>query len=74
MQRYEQPKEKRKTIFLNNFLGGIGWALGATFGLAIIVTLLTLILRNTSLIPFVGNFVAGVIEFIISKNPNLLTR
>jgi hypothetical protein len=74
MERYDQVKTKRKTIFLNNFVGGIGWALGATFGLALIVAILGLILKNTSLIPFVGNFVAGVIEFIITKNPNLLAK
>lgn len=74
MQRYEQVEEKRRSIFVNNFIGGIAWALGATFGLAIIIALLTLILRNVNLIPYVGNFVAGVIEFVITKNPTLLNR
>lgn len=74
MERYEQINKKRKTIFIDNFIGGIAWALGATVGLAIIIALLSLILKNTNFIPFVGNFVAGVIQFVITKNPNLLTK
>lgn len=74
MERYEQVEKKRKIIFFDNFIGGIAWGIGATVGLALVVTLLGFILKNINLIPFVGNFVAGVIEFIINKNPSLLIR
>lgn len=74
MERYEQVDKKRKTIFFDNFIGGIAWALGATVGLALIVALLTTIAKNINIIPVVGNFVAGVIEFILTKNPNLLAK
>jgi len=74
MERYEQVDKKRKTILIDNFIGGIGWALGATVGLSIIVGLFTLILKNTNVIPFIGNFVAGIIQFIITKNPNLFGK
>ncbi len=74
MEKYEQVKEGRVQIFINNFVGGIAWALGATFGLGLIIALLTVLLRNISLVPIVGNFVESVIEFIIVKNPNLLVK
>jgi hypothetical protein len=74
MERYEQIDKKRKIIFIDNFIGGIAWALGATVGLSIIIALLSIILKNTNVIPFVGNFVAGVIQFVITKNPNLLAK
>ena len=74
MERYEEINKKRGRIFIDNFIGGIAWALGATFGLAIIIAVLGIVLRNVNLIPFVGNFVEGVIEFVITKNPNLLTK
>jgi hypothetical protein len=74
MERYEQIKTSRKQIFINNFIGGIAWAVGATIGLALIVAVLTLILKNVDLIPVVGDFVAKIIQFIISKNPNLFAR
>lgn len=74
MEHYQQVNKKRRNIFIDNFIGGIAWALGATFGLAIIIAVLSLILKNTNLIPFVGNFVAGVIQFVITKNPNLLAK
>jgi Na+-translocating ferredoxin:NAD+ oxidoreductase RnfA subunit len=74
MEKYEQIKESRKRIFINNFIGGIAWALGATIGLALIVTILTLILKNVNVIPVIGNFIGNIIQFIITKNPNLLAR
>jgi hypothetical protein len=74
MEKYEQIKESHKRIFFNNFIGGIAWALGATIGLALIVGILTLILKNVNVIPFVGSFIADTIKFIIIKNPNLLAR
>jgi Na+-translocating ferredoxin:NAD+ oxidoreductase RnfA subunit len=74
MDRHEQVKASHKQIFVNNFIGGIAWALGATVGLALIVAILTLILKNVNLIPVVGDFVGKTIQFIIEKNPNLLAR
>lgn len=52
----------------------MAWALGATIGLALIAVILTLILKNISLIPVIGNFVAEVIKFVVQKNPNLFAR
>lgn len=72
MERHEQIHSSRKQIFFNNFLGGLAWALGATLGLALIVTFLGIILKNVNLIPFVGNFVADIIDFVINKNQYLL--
>jgi hypothetical protein len=74
MENYEKTKGSRIQIFINNFIGGIAWALGATVGLALIVGILTLVLKNVNVIPVVGNFVGNVIQFIITKNPNLLAR
>lgn len=74
MERYEQVKNSRKNIVLNNFIGGLAWAVGATIGLAFIITILGLVLKNINLIPFVGNFVGDVINFVLQKNPNLLVH
>ena len=74
MDRHESFHKNKKEIFVNNFIGGIAWALGATVGLAIIFIILGLIVKNINLVPFVGNFVADVINFILSKNPNLLVK
>ncbi|OGH09658.1 MAG: hypothetical protein A2152_01035 [Candidatus Levybacteria bacterium RBG_16_35_6] len=71
-ERYEQVNKGMGHIFRNNFIGGIAWGLGATVGVAIILAVLTLILRQINLIPVVGNFVAGVVEFISENNPHLI--
>jgi len=74
MEKHEQVSMSHKRIFVNNFIGGIAWALGATVGLALIIGILSLILKNVNLIPVVGDFVGKVIQFIIEKNPNILAR
>ncbi len=72
-QRFEQTSRRItfKEIVVNNFIGGISWALGATVGLSLIVTLLTLIAKNVNLVPVVGSFVSSVIDFIFANNPHM---
>lgn len=64
---------KFREIIFNNFVGGLSWAMGATIGLSLIVTILTLMIKNVNinLIPVVGTFASQVIDFVISHNPNL---
>ncbi|OGH11436.1 MAG: hypothetical protein A3B38_01245 [Candidatus Levybacteria bacterium RIFCSPLOWO2_01_FULL_36_13] len=72
MERHEALHKSKRQIIFNNFIGGIAWGLGATVGLAIVLTILGVIVQNVNLVPFVGNFVADVIKFVLSKNPELL--
>lgn len=74
MERHEGLHKTKGQIFLNNFIGGVAWALGATVGLAVILAVLGLIVKNVNLVPYVGNFVADVINFVIEKNPHMLIR
>jgi len=72
-QRYEQSSLKLKMheIIRNNFIGGFFWALGATVGLSIFFTVLSMIAKNLDLVPIVGSFASDVIDFILATNPNL---
>jgi hypothetical protein len=76
MPEHAQPYEKasRKLsyweIIVNNFTGGIFWALGATVGLALIFTLLSLIAPYLDVIPIIGTFISDIIDFILATNPN----
>ncbi|OGH02527.1 MAG: hypothetical protein A2798_02720 [Candidatus Levybacteria bacterium RIFCSPHIGHO2_01_FULL_37_17] len=72
MEKHEGLHKNKKEIFINNFIGGISWGLGATVGLAVVLTTLGIIIKNVNLVPFVGSFVADVIKFVLSKNPELL--
>ncbi len=72
MERYEGVKASRKQILINNFLGGLSWALGATIGLAITVFVLGILSKNINLVPVVGNFVSDVIREVLQKNPQLI--
>lgn len=71
-QPYENAtKLSMKRIIVNNFFGGIAWALGATVGLSFIIAMLTLLAKNVNLVPIVGDFVSDIINFILANNPNL---
>lgn len=72
MERHEQIHKNRLEIFLNNFLGGIAWGLGATVGVSIFFAIFAFLLSKINLIPFFGNFVSGIITYVLQSNPHLL--
>lgn len=72
MERHEQIHKNRLQIFFNNFLGGIAWGLGATVGVSIFFAILALSLSKVNLIPFFGNFVSGILTYVLQSNPYLL--
>lgn len=69
---YERAISKsKKVIFTNNFIGGIGWALGVTIGFSLLIALLGLLSDYIGLVPFIGSFVSEIIDFVLSYNKNL---
>ncbi|HKC14784.1 MAG TPA: DUF5665 domain-containing protein [Patescibacteria group bacterium] len=67
MDNYKKVEMSRKQIIVNNFIGGISWGLGATIGLAIILAILTLVLKTVNLVPLVGDFAAKVSVYTTQK-------
>lgn len=55
-------KQKNKTIFIKNFLAGLSWAIGTTFGFALFLAFISLTLKWLGALPIIGNFFAGLIE------------
>ena len=64
-------KKKQPSLFLKGFLGGLGWAVGATLGFAIFVAVLSMILNLLGGMPFIGSVLANIIHF---TNEALKTR
>jgi NO-binding membrane sensor protein with MHYT domain len=56
------PKLKNKKIFIQHFVGGLGWMAGATIGFTLFVTVLSLFLNWLGGLPVIGNFFANLIE------------
>lgn len=67
-EKYEHVKRDRLHIFYNNFLGGMAWGLGATFGVSILIASLAFIGSQADLVPIVGSFVSDVIDFVLAHN------
>lgn len=55
-------KENYISIFFKNFIGGIGWAAGATIGFALFISLIGLLLSHLGGLPVIGNWFARLIE------------
>lgn len=63
-QKYEHVTHSKKRIAVNNFIGGIAWAFGATIGFSFFLGILGFIASNVNFIPVIGEFVAGIVEFV----------
>jgi len=61
---YTNAKNPLKQIILNNFLGGIAWALGISLGASLILAVFGFVFSKVNLIPIVGKFVIEVNKFI----------
>ena len=48
-------------IFTDNLVGGIGWGFGTIIGVVILVTILGFIAAKVRAVPYIGEFVYGVI-------------
>ncbi len=64
MEKYEHVHRGKKQIFLNNFLGGIAWGIGATLGASLLLSILGIILSQLDFIPIIGTFVLEISEFV----------
>lgn len=56
---------------INNFVGGIMWALGVFVGGTIVVAIISMLFSKIDLIPVVGTFVAKVTLYV-QNNSQLL--
>jgi hypothetical protein len=71
--KYEHIHRSRKHIFLNNFLGGMAWGLGASVGISVLLAILGFIASQVNIIPVFGTFISNIIDFILQHN-QLLRR
>ena len=62
-----------KRIIINNFLGGIAWALGISLGASLILAVLGFVMSRVNLIPTVGTFIIEVNKFI-TENSHAFTK
>jgi len=62
MQPYQKVKESRKQIFINNIIGGVGWAIGATVGLAVVLAILGFIAHQVNVVPVIGTFISAILN------------
>lgn len=67
-----QKSVKLSKIFVMNMIGGAGWALGVTFGFAVLVTAVAGLITAAGGLPVVGDLftdISKVIEDNITKRP-----
>lgn len=56
---------RKRDIIFRNFLGGMAWGVGSVIGATLIVALVVGSLRSIGFfVPFIGDFVTQVVEYI----------
>lgn len=64
----ENVYKSRNKMLLDNFLGGIVWALGVWVGTTVIIAIIVYFLSHINFIPIVGSFVASVMKYVANAN------
>jgi hypothetical protein len=62
MPREENLFLKKRSIFIKNFIAGLGWMTGATLGFALLLTILGIVFSWLGGLPFIGEFIANLID------------
>ncbi len=57
-----KPMLPKKQIIVNNFIGGLSWALGSIVGLTIIAAIVGFVLNFVDFKLFLGEWLGGVIK------------
>ena len=70
-QAIEKYYNSWSTLIARSFVSGLFTALGATVGLAIVITLTGFILEQLGVLPVVGGFLARINEVISHSLPTL---
>lgn len=67
MEPFEKVERSKKSIIVNNFLGGIAWGLGATIGLTALLALIGFAVSRVDWVPVLGNVVSTGFEQAIQN-------
>lgn len=55
---------RKRDIIARNFIGGISWGVGSVLGATILVAITLGVLRVAGFIPFIGDFVTQIVEYV----------
>ncbi len=70
-QKHELVEKSRKSIMINNFLGGISWGVGIMLGATIVIGIIVIILEQMSWVPIIGDTLLAISEYIATNSQNV---
>jgi hypothetical protein len=72
--RYLPLQMKKRDIFFNNLIGGIGWGVGSALGATLVVGILGYFISQSKTLPFVGKIVETTIQEVQKQQDSLQHR
>ena len=66
-EKYLKPFLSKKQIMVNNFLGGLTWALGTVVGFAMIAIIFGFVLQAVDFNLVLGDWLGGIIKQSVSQ-------
>jgi len=72
--RTERLFRTKRQMMGHNFLGGLAWGIGVTFGLAIFIALIVFLSKSINFVPIIGDFISDVLDYLLVTakiNPRL---
>ncbi len=71
----KNPRDSIKRIFFVKFIGGIGWVLGMTLGVSLLVLITSSIISALGGLPIIGGWIAKIIsvtqQALSKHNPSI---
>ena len=71
-ESHESVHRSKREIFLNNFLGGIAWGLGASIGLSILLAAVGYIISQIDWVPIVGSIMSEASSQVLQNQLQLI--
>ncbi len=67
LQPSERVTRSTSEMILNNFIGGVFWAIGTVIGLSLFLFVIGVLANYVNIIPVIGDFIADILNYLQTR-------